>query len=214
MFADKEALEKKIGRYAEKVEKLTIFVQKEHIGFPWDYKRILALTDPSKEGRKAIMVAQALSCLHDAELVLGIIRPDQEVKSFLKAFEEIKFLAEFGNSESHKKTEDGELLPWTEGIIEDKDVETIIKIYPDRSVEEVTSFIERENIDLVLLPVHFGPKEEEVEGEGESTDGLSLFTRIIVYESPASVFLVRTRVTPPIHIEEEEDYQEEKENKE
>lgn len=197
-------MEKKIQRYAKKVERLTIFVQKEDIGYPWEFQKILALTDASKIGRKAIVIAAGLASAFDGDLSLGIIHPDQEIIPFLKSLE-IDELCEFGDHEPHEKGEDDQPLPWTEGLDSEDTTDVRVRILPGRDIEEVTSFIERENIDLVVLSAHYAPRDEEHSDSAES-ESLSLFTRIIVYETTACVFLVRKRIVPPkIDKEQEKD---------
>lgn len=195
-------MEKKIQRYAKKVERLTIFVQKEDDRYSWEYQKILALTDASKIGRKAIIIAAGLASAFDSDLSLGIIRPDQEIIPFLKSLE-IDELCEFGDHEPHEKDEDDLPLPWTEVLDNNGATDVRVRILPGRDIVEVTRFIERENIDLVVLPAHYGPKEEKVNDSAES-ESLSLFTRIIVYETPACVFLIRKRISPPKIDEEPE----------
>ena len=203
MFSDKETLEKKISRYAKKVQNMTIFVQKQDIGVPWEYQKVLALTDSTKKGRKSIVVAAGLASAFESKLIVGITRPDPDVKSFLKASLEIHQLVEFGDYEPHKKGENDELQPWTEGLLDDDSIDVKVQILPGRAIEEVTRFIERKNVDLVILHAHYGPKEDN-EVDSEATEGLSLFTRIIAYETPASVFLVRKRIVPPKPAENQE----------
>ncbi|MFX0117389.1 MAG: universal stress protein, partial [Candidatus Hodarchaeota archaeon] len=192
-----------------KVERISIFVQKEDMGFPWDFRKILALTDSSKEGRKALFVAAGLASVHEGALIIGLIRPDHEIKSFLKVMLEVDLLAEFGDSEPHEKSEDDKVLPWTEGIADDESLNVKVEVFPGQDIEEVTSFIERERVDLVVLPANYGLKEEDSENKSATSDKLSLFARIIAYETPSSVFLVRRRKTlPKVEEEAKEDREE------
>lgn len=196
MLTDKETLQKKITRYAEKVERISIFVQKEDVGYPWDYRKILALTDSSRKGRKALIVAASLASVHEAQLIIGLCRPDNEIKSFLKVLLEVNRLVEFGDSEPHGKSEEEKVLPWTEAISDDESMEVAVEVFPGQDIEEVTAFIERENVDLVVLPANYRSKEEDKE-DTALPDPLSLFARIIAYETSASVFLVRKRKIIP-----------------
>ncbi|MFW9916513.1 MAG: universal stress protein [Candidatus Thorarchaeota archaeon] len=219
MLTDKETLQKKIARYAEKVERISIFVQKQDVGYPWDYQKILALTDSSKKGRKALMVAASLASVHEAELIIGLCKPDNEIRSFLKVLLEVKRLVEFGDSEPHERNEEKEILSWTGSISEDDSPDVRVEVLPGQDIEEVTAFIERENVDLVILPANYGVKEEEEESSPASPEPLSLFARIIAYETAASVFLVRKRkiaIKPdeiPVEDENSQDEAEEGENK-
>ncbi len=219
MLTDKETLQKKITRYAEKVERISIFVQKEDVGYPWDYQKILALTDSSKKGRKALMVAASLASVHEAELIIGLCRPDKEIKAFLKVLLEVNRLVEFGDSKPHETNEEEEVLPWSGSISKDDSLDVTVEVFSGQDVEEATAFIERENIDLVVLPANYGSREEDDESKTNLPDPLSLFARIIAYETSASVFLVRKRkiaLTPdeiPLEEDASQDDTEEGENK-